>query len=66
MRDSSSASSVTITDRNGNRRTISEPLFGRLMYGYENGRLTIKRISFWGFYRVIIPSIDDSVDIAMR
>ncbi len=57
--------SVKITDRNGKKTTISEPLFGRIDVINEGGRTVIIKKGFWGEER-IIPSNEDTLRVKKR
>ncbi len=58
--------SLTLTDRNGKRKRISEPLFGRIIYSIDAGRHIIKVKSFWGYEKIIIPSNEDRLEMESR
>ena len=56
----------TITDRNGNQVEVREPLFGRLTYSDSDGRPKIVRKTWWGISRILIPALEDRIDLDIR
>lgn len=52
-----------LTDRNGKRVVIRRPLLGRMTYTSDAGRPTIVRTTFWGVHRLVVPGIEDRIEI---
>ena len=59
----SRVTSVKITDKDGKKKTISEPLFGSLKVSNEGGRTIITKKGFFSGEKQIIPSNEERVEI---
>lgn len=55
--------SFRLTDRNGKTVSIERPLFGSMMYLDSDGRMKIIRTNWWGYKQIIIPALEDRVEI---
>lgn len=52
-----------LTDRNGRKVILTKPTFGKLVYSEENGRPRIVRTSWFGIKRILLPAVEDRIEM---